>query len=227
MVMINCLILEDEKAAQKVLQKFIEKTPFLSCTGIYESGLQIPPKELHEADILFLDIQLPELSGLSFLKTVENPPKVIVTTAYTNYAIEAFEEAVADYLLKPFSYERFFKSVSRISDQLALQNEKSDTNLFLYADKTFYNVQINDILFLKAEVDYINVVTANKQFLILDSLKNWREKLNNHRFVQVHRSYIVCLDKIKKVQGNQIFISDKQIPIGKQFKDDFLKLLKQ
>lgn len=224
--MIKCLILEDEKAAQRVLQKFIEKTPFLAIIGVYESGLQIPPNELQEVDILFLDIQLPELNGLSFLKTLNNPPKVIATTAFADYALEAFEEAVVDYLLKPFSYERFFKAVSRISSLLKTEIEKPDKNVFLYADKTFYNIQVDDILLLKAEVDYVNVVTTNKEYLVLDSLKNWKEKLSNNNFVQVHRSYLISFDKIKKVNGNLVFVGNEKIPIGKQYKDDFLKLLK-
>ncbi|RDY60886.1 LytR/AlgR family response regulator transcription factor [Flagellimonas nanhaiensis] len=224
--MIKCLILEDEKAAQKVLRNFVEKTPFLVCSGVYESGLQIAPDELKEIDILFLDIQLPELNGLSFLKTLNHAPKIIVTTAFPNYAVEAFEEAVVDYLLKPFSYERFFKSVSRVSNILALQNQKKEKNIFVYADKTFYNVQIDDILFLKSEVDYVCLVTKNKEYLILDSLKNWKEKLSDHNFVQVHRSFIVSIGKIDKVIGNQIYIGKTKIPIGKHYKEDFLKLLK-
>ncbi|MTI32939.1 LytR/AlgR family response regulator transcription factor [Xanthovirga aplysinae] len=118
--MIKCLVLEDEKAAQDVLKNYIEKTPFMSCVGIYETGLDIPQKHLQQTDVLFLDIQLPELNGLSFLKTLEYPPKVIITTAYPDYAIEAYEEAVVDYLVKPYSYERFFKAVSRVRNQLVV-----------------------------------------------------------------------------------------------------------
>ncbi|KAA1248014.1 LytTR family DNA-binding domain-containing protein [Aquimarina sp. RZ0] len=224
--MIKCLILEDEKSAQKVLKNYIKKTPFLECIGIYETGLNIPIAELQKIDVLFLDIQLPELNGLSFLKTISNPPKVIVTTAFPNYAIEAFEEAVVDYLLKPFSYERFFKAVTRVRNDAIHQNKEVDKNLFLYSDKTLYKINADDVLFLKAEVDYVNVVTEEKNILILDSLRNWNEKLQNFRFIQVHRSYIINIDKIKKIYGNQVFISDKAIPIGKTYKDDFLKKIK-
>ncbi len=224
--MIQCLILEDEKSAQKVLKSYIEKTPFLECIGIYETGLTIPATELQKADVLFLDIQLPELNGLSFLKTISNPPKVIVTTAFPNYAVEAFEEAVVDYLLKPFSYERFFKAISRVRNDAIYQNKEIDKNLFLYSDKTLYKINIDEVLFLKAEVDYVNVVTEEKNYLILDSLRNWNEKLKNFKFIQVHRSYIINIDKITKIYGNQIFIGDKAIPIGKTYKEDFLKEIK-
>lgn len=221
--MIKCLILEDEKAAQKLLKNYIEKTPFLECIGIYETGLNIPATELQNTDVLFLDIQLPELSGLSFLKTISNPPKVIVTTAFTNYAIEAFEEAVIDYLLKPFSYERFFKAVTRVRNDITNQNKELDKNLFLYSNKTLYKISVDDVLFLKAEIDYVNVATEEKGILILDSLRNWIEKLQGFRFIQVHRSYIINIDKITKVYGNQIFIGEKVIPIGKTYKEAFLK----
>lgn len=224
--MIKCLILEDEKPAQKVLKSYIEKTPFLECIDIYETGLNIPAIELQNADVLFLDIQLPELSGLSFLKTISNPPKVIVTTAFPNYAVEAFEEAVVDYLLKPFSYERFFKAVTRVRNDAIYQNKEIDKNLFLYSDKALYKINVDDVLFLKAEVDYVNVVTEEKNYLILDSLRNWNEKLQSFKFIQVHRSYVINIDKITKVFGNQVFIGDKAIPIGKTYKDDFLKEIK-
>lgn len=224
--MIKCLILEDEKSAQKVLKSYIEKTPFLECVGVYETGLNIPITELQKTDVLFLDIQLPELNGLSFLKTISNPPKVIVTTAFPNYAIEAFEEAVVDYLLKPFSYERFFKAVTRVRNDAIHQNKEVDKNLFLYSDKTLYKINADDVLFLKAEVDFVNVITEEKNILILDSLRNWNEKLQSFKFIQVHRSYIINIDKIKKIYGNQVFIGDKAIPIGKTYKDDFLKEIK-
>jgi len=224
--MIKCLILEDEKAAQKVLKGYIEKTPFLNCIGIYETGVNIPAAELQKVEVLFLDIQLPELNGLSFLKTISNPPKVIVTTAFQNYAIEAFEEAVSDYLLKPFSYERFFKAVTRVRNDVIYQNKEVDKNLFLFSDKTLYKINVDDILFLSAEVDYVKVVTVEKNYLILDSLRNWNEKLKTFKFVQIHRSYIINIDKIKKIYGNQVFIGDKAIPIGSTYKDDFLKEIK-
>ncbi len=223
--MIHCLILEDEQSAREVLQGYIDKTPFVNCIGMYESGLDIPLEKLKRADVLFLDIQLPELNGLSFLKTVTYPPKVIITTAYSNHAIEAFEEAVLDYLVKPFSYERFFKAVTRARNLFLVQQKEKIEQLFLYADKTIYKVEINDILYLKAEVDYVNVITKDREILILDSLRNWKDKLANFSFIQVHRSYIININKIEKIYGSQVFINDKSIPIGKTYKELFLKRL--
>ncbi|WP_298539433.1 LytTR family DNA-binding domain-containing protein [uncultured Aquimarina sp.] len=222
--MMNCIIIEDEHGAQEVLTNYIDKTPFLHCKGIYESGLDIDSKQLEEVDFIFLDIQLPELNGLSFLRTLINPPKVIITTAYPDYAVEAFEEAVIDYLVKPFSYERFFKAVNRIQDKI-IEKKEYVKQFFLYADKTIYNIHVDDICLLKAEVDYVKVVTLHKNILILDTLRNWEEKLHNFNFIRIHRSYIINMDKIEKVSGNQVFIGDRVIPIGKTYKSTFLKLI--
>ena len=225
--MIQCLILEDELSAVEVIETYIEKTPFLNYLGAYESGLDIPPEQLQKADVLFLDIQLPELNGLSFLKTLQNPPLVIVTTAYPNFAIEAFEEAVTDYLVKPFSYERFYKSISRVRSLLVEQLKDKKNQIFLYADKTIYKTNIEDILFLKAEVDYVNIVTQDREVLILDSLHNWSEKLSQFNFKRAHRSYIVNLDQIEKVSANQIFVKGNALPIGRTYKQNFLEALKK
>jgi len=225
--MIQCLILEDEPSAVEIVMGYIEKTPFLTCLGTYESGLDVPPEQLQSADILFLDIQLPELNGLSFLKTLQNPPLVIVTTAYPNYAIEAFEEAVTDYLVKPFSYERFYKSLSRVRSLVVEQRKVIKNQIFLYADKTIYKTNIKDILFLKAEVDYVNVVTHEREVLVLDSLRDWSEKLSQFNFKRAHRSYIINLDHIEKVSGNQVFVKSNALPIGRTYKQDFLEALQK
>lgn len=225
--MIQCLVLEDEQAAQEILKAYIEKTPFLSCVGIYESGLDVPHEKLKQTDVLFLDIQLPELNGLSFLKTLTNPPLVIVTTAYPNYAIEAFEEAVTDYLVKPFSYERFYKSLTRVQTLLSKEKKEKKNQIFLYADKTMYKIFIEDILFLKAEVDYVNVVTSEREVLVLDSLQNWSKKLAFFNFLRTHRSYIINMDKIEKVSGNQVFINEHILPVGRTYKQYFLEKLKK
>ena len=224
---IPCLVLEDEPSAVEIVEAFIEKTPFLYCLGSYESGLDVPPDQLQAAHVLFLDIQLPELNGLSFLKTLHNPPLVIVTTAYPNYAIEAFEEAVTDYLVKPFSYERFYKSLSRVRSLIVEQQKDIKNQIFLYADKTIYKTNIEDILFLKAEVDYVNVVTQEREVLVLDSLQNWSEKLSQFNFKRAHRSYIVNLNQIEKVTGNQIFVKGSVLPIGRTYKQDFLESLQK
>ena len=226
--MIECIILEDEKPAQNILQGYIKNTPFLSLLGTYESGVHIPDSLLKKADLLFLDVQLPKMNGLSYLKTLSKPPTVIVTTAYPDYALDAFEEAVIDYLLKPFSYERFFKAIDRVRNNLSTHNQKNMDRIFVYSDKTFYNLNIGDILFIKAEVDYVDIVTESKNYLILDSLKNWNEKLTNHNFVQSHRSYIVNLDRVNKIHDKHIYFdNNRKTPIGSNFKKELLLSVKR
>lgn len=217
----KCLILEDELSAREVILSFIDKTPFISCLGVYESGLDIPPSEMEQADLLFLDIHLPEINGMSYLKSLDDPPKVIVTSAYSNYAIEAFEQAIVDYLVKPFSYERFFKAVSRVQQQVSTQSKELGTVL-LYADKTTYRVELQDILYFEAQVDYVKVVTINKEVMVLDSLQNWENKLTNMPFARIHRSFLVNLKKVEHVSGGQLSIAGKSLAIGRTYKENFL-----
>ena len=225
--MIRCLILEDELSALELIQNYIEKTPFLECIGSFESGLDIPTTSLKEADILFLDIQLPELDGLSFLKTIINPPIVIVTSAFPDYALNAFEEAVNDYLLKPFSYERFYRSVTRARNKIDKENSSKPNQILLYTNKTTFKVNLDDILYLKAEVDYVNFVTINRNILILDSLNSWVKRLKAYHFFRIHRSYVINLNHIEKIKGNQVFIKDEGLPIGKTYKVDFIDKFKK
>lgn len=225
--MIYCLILEDEPAAVEVLKSYIDKTSFIENIGVYESGLDISPELISKADLLFLDIHLPELNGISFLKTLKEKPKVIITTAYAEYAVEAFEEETLDYLVKPYSYQRFIKAVTRVRQQLSSEKELQKKQLLLYADKTTYKVSLSNILYLKAEVDYVKFVTLNDQILVLDSLQNWEEKLSGLGFVRTHRSYIVNLEKVDKTSQNQAFIGENIIPVGRTYKEKFLEALRK
>ncbi len=220
--MIRCIILEDEIPAQEILLSYIKKTPFLTCIGTFESGILIPPEKMSEADLLFLDIQLPDLSGINFLKSIAHPPAVIITSAFTSYAIEAFEQAVVDYLVKPISYERFFKAVHRIKYIISSTEEKRKKQLLVYANKTMHVINTDDIIYVKAAVDYVHLILENQKILVLDSLKNWVEKLTHHNFVQTHRSYLVNLKKIDKLDAGHIYIRELKLPIGTTHKDQLL-----
>jgi DNA-binding LytR/AlgR family response regulator len=222
----KCLIIEDEFPAQQVLLCYIEKTSFLECIGVYESVIEVTKNKLNSVDFIFLDMQLPEINGLSFLKALDIKPKVIVTTAYRGYAIEAFEVSVSDFLLKPFSYNRFLKALMRIEDSV-LSTTINNNEFFVYADKTFHRINKNAVLYIKAEVDYVYVVATTKKILVQDTLSNWNNKLKDSGFIRVHRSYIVNLNKIDKVIGNLIYISDQKIPIGNTYKSSFFEFLKK
>ena len=224
----KCIIIEDELPAQQVLLSYIEKTSFIQCIGVYDSITEISHSILQQVDFIFLDIQLPEIDGLTFLKIFEVKPKVIITTAYRDYAIDAFDEAVIDFLLKPFAYERFLKAVIRIPNTLIpLGSILNKDEFFVYADKTFHRMYKNNILFIKAEVDYVYIVGTTKKVLVQDTLSNWNSKLKNSGFIRVHRSYIINFSKIDKIVGNQIFIEEHIIPIGNTYKSLFFKLIKK
>lgn len=219
--MIKSIILEDEISAQEILEHYIQKTPFIECIGIFESGLDISTELLEIADLLFLDIQLPEINGLSFVKSLQKAPKIIITSAYANYALEAFEIDVVDYLLKPFAYERFLKAVLRIKSQI---NSK-DNIISLYSDKITHRIKTSDIIYLKAEVDYVRFVTKKQEILVLDSLKKWHKILKMYHFVKVHRSFIVNISKIEKIMFNRVVVDGIDIPVSKTYKQNLKNLI--
>lgn len=219
--MIKCIVLEDEQAAQELLSTYIEKTPHLTCLGVFESGGDIPLSLLEDADLLFLDIQLPELDGISYVKSLQNPPKIIVTSAFSDHALDAFEIAVVDYLLKPFSLERFLKAVNRIKVSHGKSSD-SDKTHYIYADKTTYKVKSSEILFIKAEVDYVKIVTNHREILVLDSRKNWNEILSSQGFLQSHRSYIVQLETIVSMSPDGLQLKEHSLPIGASYKPALL-----
>lgn len=223
----KCIIIEDEQPAVKLLKAYIDKTVFLECIGVFESVSALSLGILNKADFIFLDVQLPGINGLDFLKNIEDRPQVIITTAYRDYAVDAFELAVDDYLLKPFSYERFLKSIYRLQKTGGSDESENKNELFVYADKTFYKVNKNDIFLVKAEVDYVTVFYDDKRLLVQDSMNNWESKLVEDGFVRVHRSYLINFSKIIKIEGNLIYIGDHAIPIGKTFRSSFFESIRK
>ncbi len=218
--MLKCIIIEDEKNAQQVLVHYMSKKTSITCLGIYETGLDIPFDILNKIDFIFLDIELPELNGLEFLKTLKTPPKVIVTTAYPNFAVDAFEQAVIDYLVKPFSYDRFVIAIDRIKINKETNHKEY---ILVYADKTTHKIKVNEILYIKSELDYISIVTRTDKILLLGSLTNWVKKMNDFSFVRVHRSYIVNTNRIEKIKPNLVEIENIEIPIGSVYKKNFME----
>ncbi|MEG0925066.1 LytR/AlgR family response regulator transcription factor [Chryseobacterium sp.] len=224
----KCIIIEDELPGIKLLKSYIDKTFFLECIGIFNSVSELPFGILDKTDFIFLDIQLPGINGLDFLKNIEKKPRVIITTAYRDYAIDAFDQGVVDYLLKPFSYERFLKSIYRLHGSIKFSDKEENKNdLFVYADKTFFNINKKDIFLIKAEVDYVKIFYENKNLLVQDSMNSWENKLKEDGFIRVHRSYLINLSKIIKIEGNLIYIKDQVIPVGKTYQSIFFDLIKK
>jgi DNA-binding LytR/AlgR family response regulator len=229
----RCAIIEDEPLAQNVLKKYIGDYPLLELAAVCGDAIEAQAL-LTGGDIqlIFLDINLPRLSGISFLKTLSHPPMVIFTTAYPEFAVEGFELDAVDYLLKPFSFERFLKAVNKAlsklgNSRLKKAGEKSvDTFIFLKADKKVYKIDFEKILYVEATGDYVKVVATDNQYLVNNTLKNLLEELPPAGFIRVHKSYIISLDKIRFVEGNYIKIADSDIPIGAAYRDAIFGWLK-
>lgn len=223
---LKCLIIEDEKPAQRVLKKYIGDVPTLELAGSYTSAVEAL-EQLREQNIevLFLDINLPKISGLNFLRSLNNPPQVIITTAYPDYAHEGFDLNVVDYLLKPFSFERFLKAVSKITAVApgAPSPEEEERNyIFVKIDKTLQKVDFDAILFLESDRDYVKVKMADSHFTHLQTLKYWESLLPEAKFARIHKSYIVNIGRVRKIVGNRLEIGSEVLPIGRHYKQDFL-----
>lgn len=226
----NCVIVEDEIPAQKILKNFISKIPSLQLMGTFKAAIEANTFVKNNAiDVIFLDINLPDISGIDFIKTIKNPPAIIMTTAYPDYAVDSFElDTIIDYLVKPFSFDRFFKAVNKAKDRIDSPKkitEQHGETIFLNVDKTHHKLVLNKILFIESDRNYITVVTENQKLSYIESLKNWIEKLPKNQFIQVHKSFIVNQKYVKKIYGNTLFIKDNKIPIGRTYKQELLKQL--
>ncbi len=227
----TCIIIEDEIPAQRILKSFISKIPDLTLVDTFNAAILANGfLKNNEVDVVFLDINLPDIPGIDFIKTVKNPPAVIMTTAYPDYAVSSFElDTIVDYLVKPFSFDRFLKAINKVKVKTQLINDTSEAeskSIFINVDKTHHKIVLNEIGYVESDRNYITVVTKTQKLSYIDSLKNWVEKLPSDQFVQVHKSYIINSKLVDKVSGNEIYINSKRIPIGRTYKQNLLKQLK-
>ena len=238
--MINVIIVDDEPLAQDVLETYIEKIPELNlvkkCNNALEANDALKSNDI---DLMFLDIQMPQLTGIDFLKTLSKPPLVIFTTAYPNYAIEGFELNALDYLLKPISLERFMKAVNKAMDQIELQSKDSGGGaagvkdgpdyIFVKADKKLVKINYDDILYIEGLKDYVIIRMEKGRVITLQTMKSLEDKLPASSFKRIHRSYIVGIDKINAIVGNMVEILEKNqpkhLPIGKNYRDELLQIV--
>ena len=223
----KCIIVEDEPLAQNVLKKYIGEHPTLELIAVCNDALAAQPiLNQQDIDLLFLDINLPKLSGINFIKTLLRPPLVIFTTAYPEFAVEGFELNAVDYLLKPFSFERFLKAVNKAFEKLSTTNQSNDGNkaafIFLKADKKIHKVDLDSIHFIEAIGDYMKVVTDTGQLIINETMKKLQEELPVNSFIRVHKSFIISRNKIKFIEGNYVQVEDKSIPIGATYRNEVL-----
>lgn len=232
--MIKYLIIDDEHIAHDIIKGYCDMMPNMQLMKhCYDALEALDYLNSNAVDLIFLDLNMPRLKGFDFLKTLQSKPKVIVTTAYKEYALEGYELEITDYLLKPFSFERFLKAVNKAvyNTQNATvqpsQIENTDAeHIFLSSNKKHYQVKVNDILYIEASGNYCKVVLKNDSILIRDKISNMQEKLSTNDFIQVHKSFIIAKSHITSIEGNRIFIDATTIPIGKFFKANIVELLK-
>ncbi len=226
----NCIAIDDEPLALNVIKEFCEKTGFINLLGIYTNPFDALE---HQIDILFLDIQMPNISGIDFYKSLSNPPMVIFTTAYSEHALSGFEVSAIDYLVKPFPFERFIKAINKAYELKILRKEifphPNGHSDFIMAKVEYNTVRIDlkDILYIEGLKDYIKLYCGGKPILTKSTLKNIEEKLPEERFCRVHKSYIVALEKIERIENNRIIIGESWIPVGDLYRTQFYNRLKE
>ena len=222
---ISCIITDDEPFARKGLQGYVEKIDFLDLKGSCEDALQLSnmlPQQ--PVDLLFLDIQMPHITGVEFLRALRNPPKVIFTTAFEHYAIQGFELDVMDYLLKPISYDRFLKAAWKARDFFALKEQSTNSApyLFVKSDGRLEKIIFSDILFIEGMENYVAIYLENKKIITHSTIKLLLEKLPAKQFIQTHRSYVVAIDKINSIEGNTLHVRSYQVPVSKYLREEVL-----
>jgi|SRR5688572_1315903 len=222
---INCIIIEDEPLAAKVLSEYISQVPFLELQGTFKDAILATDwLRNNTTDLIFLDIHLPKLKGMAFLKTLTHPPAVIITTAYHQYAVEGFDLNVTDYLLKPFEFDRFLVAVTRVNTTLREKQKPDESQdakdyLFLNVQKKKIKILFSEILYIESQREYIKIVTTKKEYISKMSTHEIEALLPSHLFKRVHRSFIVSLNKIHSYTAEEIEVDGKSIPVGRGYRD--------
>lgn len=222
---IRCIIIEDEPLAVKVLSDYILQVPFLKLEETFKDAiLATDYLRKNDTDLIFLDIHLPKLKGMSFLKTLTNPPEVIITTAYHQYAIEGFDLNVTDYLLKPFDFERFLKAVTKVKKSKSEKrkpDEKQDIKDFIFLNVQRKRVKIlfSEILYIESQQEYIKIISTKKEYIIKMSTREIESLLPVNLFIRIHRSFIVSRSKIESYSSEIVEVSGVSIPIGRGYRD--------
>ncbi len=232
---IKALIIDDEPLAQNVIEQYALKIPRLKIIDKCNDAICAHQSlQENDVDLIFLDINMPKLSGISFLKGLKNPPLVIFTTAYTDYALEGYELNAIDYLKKPFSFERFSKAYFKAEELLQLQNESNkqkDTTdsasnfVFIKSNKKTYKVKYSAIHYIEGLGDYIQVHLKDKKIITNLSMKKMHDLLPAEKFYRIHKSFIISIDKIELVEGNTVLVNGKRLPVGNSYRKDFINFV--
>jgi len=221
---ITCAITDDEPIARKGLQDYVSQIGYLSLEGVFDSAVGLNTfLSGHPIDLLFLDIEMPYLSGIELVQSLVRPPKVVFTTAYERYAVKGFELEIADYLLKPISFDRFLKAVNKVQALLEKEGAPEEAALFVKTDTKYERLLLEDIVYLEAMENYVAIHTGKGRILTHGTLRALLDKLPADRFLQVHKSFVVNTRKITHVEGNTLGVGPASIPIGRTLKDSVME----
>jgi len=213
--MLNCIIVDDEPLAREGLANYVREVDFLQLAGSCEHPLElIGLLEQSQVDLIFLDIQMPKMSGTDFLRLMQNPPMVIITTAYPSYALEGFQLNVMDYLLKPITFERFFKAACKARDY-----HKPQDYFFIKCGSKYEKIFFEDILYVEGMQNYVSIYTEKGKYITMLSLRSLEDKLDESAFIRVHKSFIAAIRKIDGIEGNELFIRNSRIPVSRNFRE--------
>lgn len=224
---LRCLVVDDEPIAQNIIKGFIADIPNLELVGICDNALEaLVVLENSAIDLLFLDIEMPKLSGLSFLKSLQNPPETIITTAYREFALEGFELSVIDYLLKPFSFERFLTAINKVKNKLHSQINNPDINqvrayTYFKVDRKNVKVYLDEIYYIEGLSNYVKIHLNEKSIVVYERLIDLEAQLHDKNFLRIHKSYIISLDKIRAYGNDYVDILERQLSIGNTYRDSF------
>lgn len=231
------IAIDDEPQALDIIEEYCKEIEFIELRGKFTSPVEALNYILkNNIELIFLDIQMPRLTGFDILKSLKNPPNVIITSAYDNFALQSYEYNVVDYLLKPFSFPRFMNAIEKVVSRhnmpqfLNIQHSEvvhENQYMFIYSEGKFVKIFPDDILYIEAMKDYIKIVTKDSHYIVRDTIKNLEDILNKDKFIRVHRSFIIAFDKISSVEGNQIHIGKSTIPIGKLYKNLFINKINE
>jgi DNA-binding LytR/AlgR family response regulator len=230
---IKCIIVDDEPLAIEILESYVEKVEQLKLVHTFRNAVAaFTYLQQNTVDLIFLDIQMPKLSGIDFLKTLQHPPKVIFTTAFRDYAVQGFELEIVDYLLKPIPFERFLKAVAKVLHQPTLpqpstasKEATSDNYVYFKVDKKMIKTRMADVLYIESIKDYVKVKTPDKEIVTQQKISYLEESLPREQFLRIHRSFIVNLEKIDAYTATDVEIGKHSIPIGRNYKNDVMKIL--
>lgn len=231
---INCMIVDDEPMARDVIRRYIEKISLLHLSGECSNAIEaLVFLKSNPVDLIFLDIRMPELLGTEFVQSLQNPPKIVFTTAYKEYALEGFELDAIDYLLKPVRFERFLKAVNKafpkmgdhLDKQLASTTEKNTNNDFIYlrVDRKLVKILLDDIIYIESIRDYIKVHTRTKSYITRQTISSIEAMLSGNEFIRIHRSYIISFSKVKSFNNELVEVGNIELPIGKLYRNNFVK----